>query len=200
MPRRVDYADRVEAIREVAYDLVLERGADALDIPAVAERLVMSPRTVQRLLASARALPHLALQRADRLERNRFLRRSRYPSWQAEPASSRALTLVLEKLPGQEDILDRDVWWRLVLAHPTTEWAARARAECDAELTELTADALSGIDDEDHRSEEATRLHVLAIGAVAQICLGTMTYGRAEQLLRCHVAEVLAKHEGAAAA
>lgn len=194
MPKRIDWADRVEAIREVTYEIAIEHGISAISLPAVAERLVMSPRTVQRLVPSERALPHLALQRAERLERNRLVHRSRVPSWRSVPIPERSLAMLLEKLPGQADLPDRDVWWQLVLAHAGTDWARAARAVCDDEVARAATDAMSGIVDDDARAREVIRLHSLVVGAGSLICDGRATYGQVEQIVRGHVAQVLAEH------
>lgn len=193
MPKRVDYSDRVEAIREVAYEIALAHGAGAINLSAIAERLVMSPRTIQRLVATERALPHLALQRAERFERNRRLRRARLSTWASTPAPTRGLTQLQETLPGQVDLPDRDVWWQLVLAHAGTDWARAARATCDDELATFATDALADIVDVDARAREGIRLHALVLGAASLICDGRATYEQVDHIVRRHVAHVLAE-------
>ncbi len=193
MPKRVDWADRVEAVREVAYEIAVEIGISGISLPAVAERLVMSPRTLQRLFASERARPHLALQRAERFERNRRLRRARLSTWATTPTATRGLTQVLETLPGQVDLPDRDVWWQLVLAHAGTDWVRAARATCDDEVATFATDALSDIVHVDARAREGIRLHALVLGAASLICDGRATYEQVDHIVRRHVAQVLAE-------
>ena len=193
MPKRIDYADRVEAVREAAYEIALQERSDAIGVPQVAERLCMSERTILRLIASERALPLLAVQRADRLERNRLFRRSSYSEWMSRPAPHRALATLLEQLPGDDASEDRQVWWTLVLAHARTDWARAARAEREDLIAALAAETMTDVADDATRAREGAHLHFLVSGAVAQICQGSATYAQADDIISRHVHDVLAR-------
>lgn len=194
MPRRIDYADRVEAVREAAYEIALQQGPDAIGVPEVAERLCMSERTILRLIASERALPLLAVQRADRLERNRLFRRSSYSEWMSRPAPQRALATLREQLPSDDKSEDRWVWWSLVLMHARTDWARAARAEREDLIAALAAETMTDVTDDAARAREVAHLHFLVSGAIAQICRGSATHAQADDIISRHVRDVLARH------
>jgi AcrR family transcriptional regulator len=191
MPKIIDYADRYEAVREVVYEIALEQGAEAISTAAVAERLHMSTRTLQRLVASAEALPVLGLQRAERLARNRFLRRSTFPAWLRLPEAERALAMLLDELPGSPEREDRQVYWALLLGHgDRCDWARSARVEQAEGLATLCAASLTGLR-EDRRAAEVMRLRFLVTGAITEVFRDPASHAEAERIIRRHVTEVL---------
>ena len=193
MPKVIDYADRFEALREVVYEITLEEGQRPSASTPFAARLYMSSRTIQRLIASAGALPLLGVQRAESSERKRFLHRQHYASWTSRPRSERALEKVLEEIPGLDATVDRHVWWTLVLAHTaTTEWARAAHLRREELLATWCDEVLTDLADAEARAREARRLHFLVTGAIAHACLGIATHDDAADEIRCHVGAVLA--------
>jgi hypothetical protein len=188
MPKLINYADRFEGIREAVYVLTLEKGVEAISLTAVAEWLQMSPRTVQRLLSSAEALPRLGMQWAEALNRRRLVNARRGAT--TLPRPERALDAILETMPGRADAPDRQVWWDLVRAHEaTSDWARDAREQHDSFVADLSLEAVADVAAE-RRDHEARRLHLLVIGAITRICSGSCGYDDAAELIRRHVLEV----------
>lgn len=186
MPKQINYADRFEGIREAVYVLTLEQGVEAVSLAAVADWLQLSPRTVQRLLASVASLPLLGLQWADKRQRLRLF--NRRPSTQ--PTSEQALEGMLETMPGREDAQDRQVWWALVSAHEVAcDWARAARVQHEKHLDDLSIVAVADLPAE-ARDFEARRLHLVVSGAIVLICSGACSYDEAAALIRRHVIDL----------
>ena len=201
MPKLINYSDRFEAVREVVYEITLEEGVEAVTLDSVAARLVMSTRTLSRLISSIDVLPLLGLQHAESRERRRLIARTRVSTWISLPPSEQALDDLLGQLPDRDDAPDMRAWWLLVRAHAaTTEWAGAALAEREHTIAVLSADALEGVTPEGAREAEARRLHFLVSGAIAQICLGTVDRADAEACIDGHVRSVLAGSRAADAA
>jgi AcrR family transcriptional regulator len=192
MPKLIDYADRYEAVREVVYEITLEQGVGGISTAAVAERLHVSSRTLQRLVASAEALPLLGLQRAERLARNRFHRRAGSPTWARLPEAERALTLLLDELPGNPEREDRQVYWALLFGHgDRCDWARSARLEHAEGLATLSAASLAAVREDDRRAVEVMRLRFLVTGAIGQVFRDPAGHAEAERIIRGHVTGVL---------
>jgi hypothetical protein len=192
MPKLIDYADRFEAVREVVYEIALDKGVEAISTAAVAERLHLSSRTLQRLVASAEVLPLLGLQHAERLERNRSLRRTRLPSWAHLPEPERAIALLLEELPGDAGTEDRQVYWRLLFGYgDRCDWARQARTEREETIATLCAASLAAMGEEDRRPVEVMRLRFLVTGAIALAFRDPAAQAEAVGIIRHHVSEVL---------
>lgn len=193
MPKVIDYADRFEAVREVVYEITLEAGVEAISTEAVAERLSLSSRTLQRLVVSAEALPLLGLQRAERLAGNRFHRRFGLPSWTCLSEPERAIALLLDELPGGPGSEDRQVYWRLLFGYGDRhEWARSARIEREGVLAALCNASLVPMGEDDRRAVEATRLHFLVTGAITRVFRDPAAHAEAARLISDHVEEVLA--------
>ena len=192
MPKLIDYSDRFEAVREVVYEITLEEGVEGISTAAVAARLHLSSRTLQRLVASADVLPLLGLQRAERLARNRYHRRTSLPTWRGLTQPERAMALLLDELPGDPGNADRQVYWRLLFGHGDRyDWARHARREREEALARLCAASLAAMSDDDRRPVEVMRLHVLVTGAIALVFREPSAHAEAGRIIRDHVGEVL---------
>ena len=193
MPKLIDYADRFEAVREVVYEITLEEGVEGISTAAVAQRLHQSSRTLQRLIASAEALPLLGLQRAERLARNRYHWRTSLPTWARLSAPERALELLLDELPGGPGCADRQVYWRLLFGYgDRCDWARQARVEREQALGGLSAAALEAAGEGDRRPTAVIRLHFLVTGAIALLHRDPVGHAEAAALIRDHVGELRA--------
>ena len=185
MPRIVNYADRVEAIREAVYEITLRDGVEGISLAAVAREVFMPARTVQRLVSSADVLPLLGLQWAEKLARFRFINRRKAPAHGAP--TTKALHALLGCLPGDPDKVEEHVWWTLVVSfEPTCDWAWEAWVERDATLSLRSAQVIEtlAVDDPTY---ESRRLHLLTTGAITEIVHGRATYEEVAELVTEHV-------------
>lgn len=192
MPKLIDYADRFEAVREVVYEITLDQGVEGISTAAVAERLHLSSRTLQRLVVSAEVLPLLGLQHAERLERKRYFRRTAVPSWARLSEPERAIALLVDELPGDPGRADRQVYWRLLFGHGDRfDWARQARAEREETIAALCAASLAALGEDDRRPVEVMRLRFLVTGAIALAFRDPAAQAEAAGIIRHHVSEVL---------
>jgi len=188
MPKLVDYSDRFEALREAVYVVTLRDGVEGINLAAVATEVYMSARTVQRLLGSAKALPLLGLQWAERKARRRAFDLHRQERTGGTPQSD--LDAILETLPGHPEREDRTVWWRIVTAFEgSRDWARTARADQLTGLAHGCETIMATLDAED-RPFEARRLELLLTGAGHQISSGRLSYEEAESVVARHVRAV----------
>ena len=117
MPKKVDYAVRFAFLREAAFQVVRDRGGDALSRRALAAELGVPLATVRRLLDPGARLDGLALDEIENRERRAHLthRRARRDDPPLEKATFRVLSL----LPRDDDGLATTlVWLKLALADP----------------------------------------------------------------------------------
>lgn len=118
MPKKVDYAVRFAFLREAAFQVVRDRGVDALSRRALAAELGVPLATVRRLLAPGARLDALALDEIETRERRAHLTHGR--AHRDDPPMERATSRVLGLLPRDADGLATTlVWLKLTLADPT---------------------------------------------------------------------------------
>lgn len=190
MPKIVDYAVRFDCIREAVYAITLREGADAIDLPAVAEELSMSVSSVRRLLCSAVHLPELGLQWVDRRARIRSRRPVATGSAASQPwvAAGEALLLELPATPGLRD--DALVWSRLTLGFSTRDWARDARNGQQLLLSTLVDRAIPEELAAAEREFETTRLLALMMGATEAVCTGAIRPEESVPMVRRHLADL----------
>lgn len=109
MPKLVDYAGRFAFIRQAAFDVVRDRGVDALTRRSLALELGCSVNTVTRLVNGSTVLAKLA---ADEVVSRR--RQGRWGSLPQDPLQQ-SLVLLRRLIPDDESRIDEElVWLRLV--------------------------------------------------------------------------------------
>ena len=111
MPRRVDYVGRFEFIRQAAFAVVRDEGAEALSRRRVAAELGTGVNTIRRSVAGWADLARLA---ADQVRSRR--RAGRLGRRTEDPREAVAF-LVRSLMPEDETHLDEElVWLKLVAA------------------------------------------------------------------------------------
>jgi hypothetical protein len=138
VPKLVDYAGRFAFFELASFTLVRDHGVDRLSRHAVARVLATSISTVRRLLDPEADLRRLALNEVAYRRRRRLT-----PATDARgpEAGARLLLPLIPSVP--EQVAEELVWWRLVIAAPTT-----AAVPSDAD-----------VDDDDDDDEDGGPLH-----------------------------------------
>jgi hypothetical protein len=142
VPKIVDYVGRFAFFELASFTLVRDQGVDRLSRHALARALVISISTVRRLLNPEADLRKLALNEVA------YRRRRRLTPATAATGPDAGARLLLPLIPSAPDqIAEELVWWRLVMAAPTT--------------ASLPSDVGADLDDEDsgplhHRFAVAT--------------------------------------------
>ncbi|WP_299927641.1 hypothetical protein [uncultured Nocardioides sp.] len=127
MPKLVDYAGRFACFELASFTLVRDHGVDRLSRHAMARVLATSISTIRRLLDPEADLRRLALNEVAYRRRRRLT-----PATRATGADAGA-RLLLPLIPSvPEQVAEELVWWRLVIAAPTTA-AVPSDADIDDE-------------------------------------------------------------------
>ncbi|HEU4336838.1 MAG TPA: hypothetical protein VFR45_05965 [Nocardioides sp.] len=115
MPKIVDYVGRFAFFELASFTLVRDHGVDRLSRHALAHVLATSVSTVRRLLSPEADLRHLAL---NEVTYRRRLRLTPASGATGPDAGVRLLMPLIPSVPAQ--VAEELVWWRLVIAAPTT--------------------------------------------------------------------------------
>ena len=137
MPKIVDYVGRFAFFELASFTLVRDHGVDRLSRHALAKVLATSVSTVRRLLSPEADLRHLAL---NEVAYRRRLRLTPATDATGPDTGARLLLPLIPSVP--EHIAEELVWWRLVVAAPTT--------------ASLPSDVAAHVDDDD---EDAGPVH-----------------------------------------
>jgi len=113
MPKQVDYATRIQFVREAAFQVVWERGVAEPSRRSVAAVLGTSPQTIHRAINISASLPTMAATLvAQRRRHQRWLLRGQEP---IESAHQLACSLLPD---ARHRVAEELVWWRLVVDQP----------------------------------------------------------------------------------
>jgi hypothetical protein len=125
VPKIVDYVGRFAFFELASFTLVRDHGVDRLSRHGLARVLATSISTVRRLLNPEADLRQLALNEIA------YRRRRRLRPATAATGPDEGARLLLPLIPAVPDqVAEELVWWRLVLAAPTT---ARLTADGDGD-------------------------------------------------------------------
>ena len=115
MPKIVDYVGRFAFFELASFTLVCDHGVERLSRHALAKVLATSVSTIRRLLSPEADLRHLALNEVA------YRRRRRLRPAPAETGPDAGARLLMPLVPSApEQVAEELVWWRLVIAAPTT--------------------------------------------------------------------------------
>jgi hypothetical protein len=115
VPKIIDYGGRFAFFELACFTLVRDHGVDALSRHGIARVLATSNSLVRRLLHADADLRNLALNEIGVRRRARLGRRPRTTGVEA------GMELLRPVLPTRDqDIAEELVWWRLVVAAPST--------------------------------------------------------------------------------
>jgi hypothetical protein len=196
MPKLVDYAARFDCIREAAYTITHRDGVAALSLPAVADELAMSTRTLHRLMASPGDLPQLGFQWVERRERTRW--RTTGPWFSGETSGVRAANALLGLLPFTDERCQDARVRRLLLAgFPDQAWARRATDVTRELFPRLCRESLPSDLGEDRRDYESARLVALVSGVIEGACTGTIRPEETAGIIGRHLVETFPAWLGA---
>lgn len=155
MPKQVDYAVRFAFLREGAFQVVSDRGVDALSRRALAAELGAPLSTVRRLLDPGARLEGLALDEIETRERSAHLTHRR--PHRDDPALEKATFRVVSLLPRDDAGLSTTlVWLRLALGGPVVSARVTAPSE-EGTLAARFQVAERGFADEDAAQPGAHR-------------------------------------------
>lgn len=142
MPKIIDYGGRFAFFELASFTLVRDHGVDRLSRHGLAKVLGTSISTVRRLLNPEADLRHLALNEVGVRRRARLGRRGGAGGGGGRsrtdvPGVDAAMALLAPVLPTcAADVAAELVWWRLVIAAPSTAVVPRGPEDEDQDVDE----------------------------------------------------------------